>query len=62
MQDARRLRAQAEQCLQIAHLISDGAAVAELHANAADHLAHARDIERQSETARKIVIFESESQ
>jgi hypothetical protein len=48
MEDAKRLRAQAERCLQIARLLSDRAAAAELHINAAKYLARAIELEGPS--------------
>ena len=48
MQDAKRFRAQAELCLQIARLMSDSTAAADLRAKAGEHFARAIELENQS--------------
>jgi hypothetical protein len=48
MQDASSCRARAELCKQIARLLSDPEAAADLRAEAAEHLARAFKLETQS--------------
>jgi hypothetical protein len=43
--DAQRLRSQAELCLQIARLMTDRTAANQLHTKAADYLAQAVELE-----------------
>jgi hypothetical protein len=43
--DAQRLRSQAELCLQIARLMTDRSAANQLHTKAADYLAQAVELE-----------------
>jgi hypothetical protein len=47
MADAHYQRAQAELCLELASLLSDAEAVADLRAEAVQHLAHAARLEAQ---------------
>jgi hypothetical protein len=47
MQDAKRFRAQAERCLQMARLMSDPTLAARFNAEAADHLARAMALEAE---------------
>jgi hypothetical protein len=46
--DAQRLRSQAELCLQIARLMTDRSAANQLHTKAADYLAQAVELEINS--------------
>jgi len=55
MQDAKRFRAQAELCLQIARLMTDSTAAADLRAKAAEHSACAIALENQSDENREEV-------
>jgi hypothetical protein len=54
MIDAKRLRARAELCLQMARHITDRFVSSALHRRAADYLARAMDLEHQSETIQKM--------
>ena len=47
MRDAHHCRAQAELCLQIAGLLSDQEAAADLRTRAAEYLTHAVELEAQ---------------
>jgi hypothetical protein len=48
MQEAKRCRAQAELCLQIARLMSDPDAADQLHMKAAYYMAQVVELERES--------------
>ena len=51
MRDAERCRAQAELCLQIAGLLSDPEAAADLRTRAAEYLAYAAELEMQTNSS-----------